>query len=83
MPVPAAQRQTTDARLRHPAQRGGEPEGLRLPVYITQHSATLHAGQPPLGINFHATHSGQINEHTVTDGRQPSHRMTTAAYRDQ
>jgi hypothetical protein len=58
MSVPAAQCEATNARLGHPAQRGGESERLRLPVHITQHGATLDADKPPFGINLHAAHRG-------------------------
>ena len=77
----AAQRQTSNARVRYGASRGHEPEGLRFAIELTQHCARLDARSAQHGIDMNAVHQRQVDHQPFVAGRLPREAVAPAAHR--
>ena len=79
---PAAQRQSTDARVRDDASGHRESEGLTLVVEVAPQATALSPGRSCQRVNPYAGHVGQVDHQAVVTHRMPGHRMCPATDRD-
>jgi len=75
-PVPAAEREPGDAGLRDDSARGGQPEGLSLPVGVSPQGSALHARDPRLRIDVYAPHEREVDDHPTVRAREPGDRVS-------
>ena len=79
--VAAAEREPGDAGVRDHAARRDQPERLGLPVDVRPERAALHVRQASLGVDLHAAHRREVDQHAAVDRRQPGDRVAAAAHR--
>ncbi len=74
----AAEREPSNARLRHDAARHDEAKGLRLAIEITPHRAALDSGDARLRIEVHAAHAREIDDDAAVTTREAGHGVAAA-----
>ena len=80
--VAAAEREPRDAGVGHHAAGRGQAVLLGRLVDVRPERAAADLGDLALGVDLHAVHRGEVDQHPAVDRGQARYRMPAAAHRD-